>query len=169
MDGRGAPGSRAAGDAEYLNLSASGGVNFLDLAGYSNNGFPKGVTQTITGFSVGDTYTLSMDVGIRNGPCVSGGNNCHGPVQASAGIGSTSQTFTEDSSAAGNVWGSFGFDFVATSTTMDLSLQGISLPLGNAFIGVDNVSIVPATVPVPAAIWLLGPAMAGLGFARRNR
>ena len=77
------------------NLAASVGNNFLDLAGYTNAGFPKGVSQVLTGLTVGQTYAFSMDLGIRNGVCVSGGDNCHGPVQASATIGSTSQTFTE--------------------------------------------------------------------------
>src|SRR5205807_1026717 len=65
-------------------LAASAGSNFLDLAGYTNGGFPKGVSQVLTGLTAGQSYTFSMDLGIRNGACVGGGNNCHGPVQASA-------------------------------------------------------------------------------------
>ncbi|MBI4696760.1 MAG: hypothetical protein HY749_22355 [Gammaproteobacteria bacterium] len=143
------------------NLTASEGVNFLDLAGCSNTGFPKGAAQTITSLTTGANYAFPMDLGIHNGACVSGGDNCHGPVQASAIIGGTSHRFTENSSADGNVRTSFGFEFVATSSTMNLTIAGVSLPQGNAFIGFDNVSIVVAPVPVPAARWPLGPGMAG--------
>ncbi|MBV9891763.1 MAG: FxDxF family PEP-CTERM protein [Rhizobacter sp.] len=113
-----------------------------------------------------------MDLGIRNGACVSGGDNCHGPVQASATIGSTSQTFTEASAVAGNVWGTFGFNFVATGPSMTLTIDGVSLPAGNEFIGLDNVSVTPAVAAVPEpetyALLLAGLALVGT-FGRRAR
>ena len=153
-------------------LAASAGNNFLDLAGYTNAGFPKGLSQVLNGLTAGQTYAFSMDLGIRNGACVSGGNNCHGPVQASATIGSTSQTFTEASAAAGNVWGTFGFDFVATGPSMTLTIDGVSLPAGNEFIGLDNVSVTPAIAAVPEpetyALLLAGLAVVGR-FAKRTR
>ena len=153
-------------------LAASVGNNFLDLAGYSNAGFPKGLSQVLNGLTAGQTYAFSMDLGIRNGACVSRGNNCHGPVQASATIGSTSQTFTEASAAAGNVWGTFGFNFVATGPSMTLTIDGVSLPAGNEFIGLDNVSVTPAVAAVPEpetyALLLAGLALVGT-FGRRAR
>jgi hypothetical protein len=154
------------------NLAASVGNNFLDLAGYTNTGFPKGVSQVLTGLTVGQTYAFSMDLGIRNGACVSGGDNCHGPVQASATIGSTSQTFTEASSVAGNVWGTFGFNFVATGPSMTLTIDGISLPAGNEFVGLDNVSVAPGVVgavPEPETYALLLAGLAGVGAFARKR
>jgi len=153
-------------------LAASVGNNFLDLAGYSNAGFPKGLSQVLNGLTAGQTYAFSMDLGIRNGACVSGGDNCHGPVQASATIGSTSQTFTEASAVAGNVWGTFGFNFVATGPSMTLTIDGVSLPAGNEFIGLDNVSVTPAVAAVPEpetyALLLAGLALVGT-FGRRAR
>lgn len=154
------------------NLAASVGSNFMDLAGYSNGGFPKGLSQVLTGLTVGQTYAFSMDLGIRNGACISGGDNCHGPVQASATIGSTSQTFTEASAVAGNVWGTFGFNFVATSPSLTLTINGVGLPAGNAFIGLDNVSVAPGVVgPVPEpetyALFLAG--LVALGSVARKR
>ena len=153
------------------NLTPSTGNNFLDLTGYSNTGFPKGVSQVLTGLVAGQTYAFSMDLGIRNGPCVSGGDNCHGPVTATVNIGTTSQTFTEASAAAGNVWGTFGFNFVATGSTMPLTINGISVPAGNEFLGVDNVSVTGAVtaVPEPETYALLLAGLATLGsFARRR-
>ena len=151
------------------NLSASDGVNFLDLAGYSNTGFPKGLSQTLSGLTVGSTYAFSMDIGIRNGPCVGGGNNCNGPVQASAKIGTTSQTFTENSSTTGNVWGTFGFNFLATSPTMKLTIDGISLPAGHQFIGLDNASVNVVSVPEAETYALILVGLGALGLVVRFR
>lgn len=154
------------------NVTASAGSNFLDLAGYSNAGFPKGVSQVLNGLTVGQTFAFSMDLGIRNGACVGGANNCHGPVSASAGIGSTSQTFTEASDVAGNVWGTFGFNFVATSSSMTLTILGLSLPAGNAYIGLDNVSVVPGAVnpvPEPETYALMLAGLGVVGWAARRR
>jgi hypothetical protein len=154
------------------NLGPSVGNSFLDLTGYSNAGFPKGVSQVLPGLTVGQTYAFSMDLGIRNGACVGGGDNCHGPVQASATIGATSQTFTEASAVAGNVWGTFGFNFVATSPSMTLTINGLSLPAGNEFIGLDNVSVAPAVVgavPEPETYALLLAGLAAVGSFARKR
>lgn len=153
-------------------LAASAGNNFLDLAGYSNGGFPKGLSQMLSGLTVGQTYAFSMDLGIRNGACVGGGNNCHGPVQASATIGTTSQTFTEASAVAGNVWGTFGFNFLADSASMLLTIKGVSLPAGNEFIGLDNVSVTPGTVtavPEPETYALMLAGLAVVGSIARRR
>lgn len=151
------------------NLTPSSGNNFLDLTGYSNTGFPKGVSQVLAGLSVGQTYGFSMDLGIRNGPCVSGGNNCHGPVQASAAIGGTGQTFTEASSTAGNVWEKFGFNFVATNASMTLTINGVSVPAGNEFIGLDNVSVAAIPEPATNVMMSLGIAVAFTWSRKRGR
>lgn len=150
-------------------LTASNGANFIDLAGYSNGGFPKGLSQLLTGLTIGQTYAFSMELGIRNGACVGGGNNCHGPVQAKATIGNTSQTFTEASNVAGNVWGTFGFDFTATSASMTLRIDGISLPAGNEYIGLDNVSVIAAAVPEPGTYAMLLAGLAAMGVVARRR
>ena len=151
------------------NLSASTGNNFLDIAGYTNVGFPKGVSQVLAGLLVGQAYAFSMDLGIRNGACVGGGSNCGGPVQAIATIGSTSQTFTEASAIAGNIWGTFGFNFIATNPNMTLTINGVSLPAGNQYIGLDNVSVAPA-VPEPETYALLLAGLIAIGaFTRSGR
>lgn len=123
------------------NLTASDGTRFLDLAGYSNTGFPKGVSQQLNGLIVGQNYAFTMDLGIRNGACVGGASICGGPIEVSASIGTNVQTFTHQSSDQGNIWGAFGFNFIADSSTLTLEILGVSLPSGNSFIGLDNVAV----------------------------
>jgi hypothetical protein len=155
-------------------LTALDGTNFLDLSGYSNSGFPKGVSQTLTGLTPGQTYVVELNIGIRNGGCVGGGDNCHGPVEVTATAGGVTQTFTENSATQGNVWGSFGFDFKATGTSTVLSLVGKSVPLGNEYIGLDKISV--NAIPEPDVGWIIGSgvvlllgAMRKRGFAAANR
>jgi hypothetical protein len=149
-------------------LSASEGINFLDLAGYTNTGLPKGISQSIVGLVTGQQYTLSLDIGIRNGACVHSTIDCGGPVSVSASIGASSQSFTHNSADPGNIWGTYGFVFTATDATMLLQIKGTSLPIGYQYIGLDNVSI--DAVPLPSAAWLLGSGLLGLvGIARRNK
>jgi hypothetical protein len=150
------------------NLTASEGSNFLDLAGYSNAGFPKGISQVLSGLSAGQTYTLAMDLGIRNGACVSGGNNCRGPIQVSANVAGTSQTFTHASSADGNVWARFSTDFVASGPSAVLTIRGVSLPAGNQYVGLDNVSVSPIPEPTTLAFLLAGLVTVGAMVRHRS-
>ena len=154
-------------NSNAYNLTASDGVNFLDLAGYSNGGLPKGVSQVLTGLNAGQTYTLSMDLGIRNGACVSGGNNCRGPIQVSANVAGTTQTFTHSSTTDGNVWNKVSSNFVANNPSVLLTIQGVSLPAGNQYIGLDNVSVSP--VPEPAIWSLMLAGLVAVGVMGRSR
>lgn len=147
-------------------LTPSEGNNFLDLTGYTSAGFPKGVTQNISGFTVGAGYVLALDIGVSNGN--SSCPNCGGPVQVNATIGTGGQTFTHNSADTGNIWGTYGFGFTATNPTMALTIAGVSVPAGAIYIGLDNISI--EAVPVPAAVWLFGSGLLGLlGVARKRR
>lgn len=154
-------------DPNSYGLAPSDGNNFLDLAGYSNTGLPKGISQTLNGLSIGQVYRLTLDLGIRNGACVFGGNNCTGPIQAAATIGSSSQTFTHDSADAGNIWGTYGFDFTASDAAMTLTLRGISLPAGNQYIGLDNISV--EEVPLPGAALMFGTGLIAALTRSRNK
>ena len=61
------------------------------------------------------------------------------------------------------------YDFILTalSNAAVLQFSGLDLDAPGGFT-LDNVSVQAAPVPAPAAIWLLGPALGGLGFARRR-
>jgi hypothetical protein len=140
------------GSTNFWNLTPSDGEYFLDLTGRTAAGaagFPKGVSQTLTGLTVGQQYSVYMDLGVSNdnAACVL----CGGPVSVIASVGGTSATFVHNSVDSGNIWGTYGFSFLASSTAMDLTVLGESAP--GIYLGLDNVSV--SAVPLPAAFWLL--------------
>lgn len=151
------------------NLTPSDGNYFMDLTGYTSLGFPKGVSQMLSGFNIGQVYTFSMDLGILNGPCYLSGSVdiCSGPIEVGASIGSLSEIFTHDSNDPGNIWGTYGFDFIADNSSMQLTIEGISVPSGNIYIGLDNVVV--SAVPLPAAVWLFGSGLLGLICLARKK
>ena len=152
------------------NLTPSVGNNFLDLTGYWNIDLPKGVSQTLTGLTSGQTYAFSMDLGLRNGYCVESDTDCSGPVSASVQIGGLPiKTFTFDSDVSGNVWGTHSFNFVADSSPMKLTILGTAMPTGNYYIGLDNVTVTAVPEPSAYAMALAGLGVVGLAARRRRR
>lgn len=131
------------------NLTASDGDNFLDLTGYTNTRYPKGISQELSGLVVGQPYIFSMDLGVSNDNSVC--SNCGGPIVVEASIGDTDQIFTHNSSDPGNIWMTYGFEFIANNTNMSLTIVGNSAP--GFYIGLDNISV--SAVPLPPAAWLL--------------
>ncbi|WP_013321801.1 PEP-CTERM sorting domain-containing protein [Gloeothece verrucosa] len=132
------------------------GDYFLDLTGYHDS-FPYGgVTQTIS-TTVGSTYKLSLNLGVNN-PFYPG------PISVRATAGSTSQTFTFNSSETGNQWGQFNLDFTASSTSTPISIVGISsasgVYLGGFYLGLDNVSVEEQNVAIPEPLTILGTVTA---------
>jgi len=158
-------------NGNLYNLTASDGTRFLDLTGYTSAG-SQGISQLLSGLTIGQQYKFSVDLGIRNGDC--GGAFCQGPITVSASIGSTNQTFTHDSADPGNIWKSFGFNFTANSSDLLLKILGTS---GDDFIGVDNVLVEAidtppgpgGTAPEPSALLLFGSGLVGIAFWRRKQ
>lgn len=65
--------------------------------------------------------------------------------------------------APASAWSSHSLD----ASWSNLELLEFSMSSTGTAIGLDN--IVVSTVPVPAAIWLFGSALAGLGWLRRKQ
>lgn len=131
---------------------------FLELAGYFNRSPYGGVSQTIKTVT-GQDYTLSLSLGLLN-------PTYRGLVSVIATAGSSTQTFTFNSSEPGNQWGDFSFDFIATGTSTPISIIGTSTANGG-YIGLDNVSVV-RSVPEPLTILGVGTAIGfGATFKRK--
>jgi hypothetical protein len=148
-------------------LTAADGVNFLDLTGYTNASFPKGVTQTISGLSIGQSYTLTFETGIDNGSTV---GPYGGPISGTASFGGQSNLLTDSDSGSGIQWHTFSFNFTATAVSEALTIVANNVPPGGQYFGVDNVDLEAGggggTVPEPATLSLFGMGLAGMGLLR---
>lgn len=168
------PGWTHAGSAGDLLIARSGpqccGGTNTALAGDGNQfvtlggGFgPTGTaawSQTIAGLTIGQTYTVSFLLAAE-------GETATQDITVGFADGSDSapQTFTSlpTNTLFWQNWGVNQYHFVPTATSATLQFSVVN----QAFdVGLDGVSI--TAVPVPAAIWLLGTALGGLGFARRR-
>jgi len=139
-------------------LSASNGSFFLDLTNYQVGAPFAGVSQTVA-TTPGATYSLSFDLG---------SSTFWGrPDSITASAVGTSQTFISPSTGGNNDWQSVSMQFVASSATTTVRLQGAS---GHNYIGLDNVDVEfvsgPVPVPEPTTLALLGLGLAGLAAWR---
>ena len=151
------------GATNPFGLSASNGSFFLDLTNYQAGPPFAGMSQTIATIP-GATYSLSFDLG---------SSTFWGrPDSISASAAGTLQTFTSPATGGNNDWQSVLMQFVATSTTTTVLLQGAS---GINYIGLDNVDVEfvsgpgPIPIPEPTTLALLGLGLASLAVARPRK
>ena len=151
------------GAANPFGLSASNGSFFLDLTNYQANAPFAGMSQTIA-TTPGATYSLSFDLGSSN--------RWGRPDSITASAAGTSQTFTAPLTGSLNDWQSVLMQFVASSATTTVLLQGAS---GINYIGLDNVVVEfvsgpgPGQIPEPTTLALLGLGLASLAVSRRRK
>jgi Protein of unknown function (DUF642)/PEP-CTERM motif len=151
------------GAANPFGLSASDGSFFLDLTNYQAGAPFAGMSQTIATIP-GATYSLSFDLG---------SSTFWGrPDSITASAAGTVQTFTAPTTGGNNDWQSVLMQFVASSATTTVLLQGAS---GFNYIGLDNVGVEfvsgpgPRPIPEPTTLALLGLGLASLAVARRRK
>jgi choice-of-anchor C domain-containing protein len=136
------------------------GSRSLDL----NGGGPVTISQSLTGLVIGQQYAVSF--------AMSGNPAGSPPVKSmNVSVGNEAADYTYDvtgntRSAMNWIYDSFTFNADGTSEVLRFA-STISGAYGPAL---DNVSIseVTAPIPLPAAAWLLGGALAGLGALRRR-
>ncbi|MGB8436433.1 MAG: DUF642 domain-containing protein [Burkholderiales bacterium] len=152
------------GAANPFGLSASDGSFFLDLTNYQANAPFAGMSQTIA-TTPGATYSLSFDLGSSSQWGL--------PDSITASAAGTSQTFVSPTNGV-DVWTNASMQFVASSATTTVLLQGAS---GINYIGLDNVDVEfvsgpgsgSGSVPEPTTLALLGLGLAGLAASRRRK
>lgn len=151
------------GATNPFGLSASNGSFFLDLTNYQAGAPFAGMSQTIA-TTPGATYSLSFDLG---------SSTIWGrPDSITASAAGTSQIFTAPTTGGNNDWQSVLMQFVASSTTTTVLLQGAS---GFNYIGLDNVDVEfvsgpgPGQIPEPTTLALLGLGLASLAVSRRRK
>ena len=131
-------GEAAWGDnTNAFNVLTPFGSWFLDLTGFS--GPNATIAQTITTVP-GRKYRLSLSLGSHA--------SYGGQKVASVCAGSSATVFILSSTnTVGDQWGPFSFTFVATELSTEIALHGIA---GGAYLGLDNVSVVPDYSATPS-------------------
>jgi len=156
------------GSNNGLTSTSPDGGNYIA----SDGDFQRGaVSQNITGLVVGDHYSLSFWwAGVQqstfNGPTTEGWNVSLGSATQSTGVVSLA-------SHGFSGWQQETFTYTATSSSEMLSFLAYGTPGGQPpFSLLDGVSLTGPTTatPLPAALFFVAPALAGVfGFSRRKQ
>jgi hypothetical protein len=136
-------------DGNLYGMRSADGSFFLDLTGYHDAPPYGGISQPLTTL-IGQTYKLSFVVGSHENDSI-----YQGPMEVAVNLGSFTKSFLFEPSGEGSQWGTFAWDFTADSATTLLSFQGASSG-GGAYLGLDNISVVPVVDVTRAAIISVG-------------
>ena len=162
-----AAGTYAGTGNEYMwaSTASSQGGNFIALDGDSTVRGP--LTQTISGLTVGNTYTLSFEWGAGQLRSRDGATT----EQLIYGLGNTSFATNVVSNASHGFtgWNTVSQNFTATSTSQVLSFMSVGTPNGLPPVALlDNVSLT-AAVPEPTTWGMMIVGFGAVGAAMRRR
>ena len=159
------PGNGAPTDNHFDTNNIPGGGNFVAAdGGFSGHNGP--ITQEINNLVIGETYNLRFNWAGAQQYGFTGATTEGWTVSLGS---STQQVGAIDNASHGFTgWQSADLAFKATGTSELLSFLAIGTPNGvPPFTLLSNVSL---TTPVPAALFFVAPALAGVfGFSRRKQ
>jgi hypothetical protein len=147
------------GDMVYFNPGNSSPTG-LEIGGFGG-AFDNSINQVVSGFSIGNTYTIHFDLASQ----WAGGSGAEAELSFLSGSSTGPQLFMAPPVPGFGQWQSFSYNFVATATSVDI--QFLQITNGFDDVGIDNITI--TTVPDGGAtVALLGIALCGLAALRRK-
>jgi hypothetical protein len=138
-------------------------TNVLDFCASDACGGSDASPLTFNSVSNYNFDLISLDIGMLEGPDVA--DFTFTGYFVGGGTVSKSITITDFATTTGGSSTAVIFD----GSWVDLTAVDISFVPGDGFevSFIDNVTV--SAVPVPAAVWLFGSALAGLGWVRRKK
>jgi Protein of unknown function (DUF642)/PEP-CTERM motif len=147
--------------------SPTGGTgNFVALDGDQTSGIQGSISQTITGLTIGASYTVTFDWATGQLQSRSGATTDN--VNVSFGNQNFTTQTISDASQSSTPWLQQSFLYTATSATETLTFLAQGTPTGlPPMVALDGISVVQT--PEPASITVMATGLALLGFFYRRR
>jgi hypothetical protein len=149
-------------------VAAAEGANALWM-GHTDTGGASHLIQSVSGFTIGDSYTLNFEMQAENGALDGRPGSFLGLALTGSSVPSASFSVIYPGSSPffGGAWETQALTFTATSTSVLFDFNGLD-PVGGSWeSGLDDFRL--TAVPEPTTVALAGLGLLGIGCLRRKR